>query len=443
MSWFVEYERKRKNSAAEALKAVQSGMRVWVHANSGFPQVLADALTARAPELRDVEVAHLLGMGKARYAEPEYAASFRPNALFIGPSVRTAVNDGRADYTPIHLSEIEALFTSGAMPIDIALIHTSRPDEHGFVSLGTSIETTLSAARAAKYVIAQTNVQMPKTCGNTYLHVSEIDAFVEVDVPLAEMTIHEATAEHQEIAKHIAPLIEDGCTIQTGIGGIPDAILPHLMDRKNLGVHTETISEGAIPLIEAGVINGRMKTLNPNKVTLGFVLGTRRMYDYVRMNSIFDFRPNSYTNDPYVVARHDNMVAINSALEIDITGQVCSDSVGQKFYSGFGGQLDFIRGAGRSKNGKPVIALPATAKNGTISKIVPMLKPGAGVVTTRADVHFVATEFGIVNLHGKTVRERAELLISIAHPKFRKELLEHCEKMKWTRSGELVGAAAL
>ena len=438
MSWFAEYESKRKNSAREALQVVESGMRVWIHANSGFPQVLADAMTERAPELRDVEVAHLLGMGKARYAEPEFAQSFRPNALFIGPNVRGAVNDGRADYTPIHLSEIEALFTSGAMPIDVALIHTSRPDEHGFVSLGTSIETTLTAARAAKYVIAQTNVQMPKTCGNTYLHVSEIDAFVEVDVPLVEMTAHEATSEHKEIAKHIAPLIEDGCTIQTGIGGIPDAILPHLMDRRNLGVHTETISEGAIPLIEAGVINGRMKTLNPNKVTLGFVLGTRRMYDYVRMNSIFDFRPNSYTNDPYVVARHDNMVAINSALEIDITGQVCADSVGQKFYSGFGGQLDFIRGAGRSKNGKPVIALPATAKNGALSKIVPMLKPGAGVVTTRADVQYVATEFGIVNLHGKTIRERAELLISIAHPKFRKELLEHCEKMKWTRAGELV-----
>jgi len=439
MTWAAEYERKKK-TAREALRVVESGMRVWIHANSGFPQVLANALADRGSEVRDVEVAHLLGLGYARYAEPRFAASFRPNALFIGANVRAAINDGRADYTPIHLSEIEAMFTSDEMPIDVALIHVSRPDEHGFVSLGTSIETTLSAARAAKYVIAQTNDQMPRTCGNTFLHVNEIDAFVEVSEALVEMPGHEITDEQRAIAKHIVGLIEDGCTLQTGIGGIPDAILPHLMDRRNLGVHTETISEGAIPLIDAGVINGRNKTLNPNKVTLGFVLGTRRMYDYVKENQIFDFRPNSYTNDPYVVARHDNMVAINSALEVDITGQVCSDSVGQSFYSGFGGQLDFIRGAGRSKNGKPIIALPSTAKGGTVSKIVPMLKPGAGVVTTRADVRYVATEFGIVNLHGKTIRQRAELLISIAHPKFRKELYEHCEKMKWTRAGELVGA---
>ena len=439
MSWVAEYEHK-KRSAREALKVVESGMRVWIHANSGFPQVLANALAERGEELHDVEVAHLLGLGCAKYAEPRYAAAFRPNALFIGANVREAVNDGRADYTPIHLSEIEAMFTNGEMPIDVALIHVSRPDEHGFVSLGTSIETTLSAARAARYVIAQTNDQMPRTCGNTYMHVHEIDAFVEVSEPLVELPAHEVTAEQRAIASHIAPLIEDGCTIQTGIGGIPDAILPHLTDRKNLGVHTETISEGAIPLIESGVINGRLKTLNPNKVVCGFVLGSKRMYDYVNQNHIFDFRPNSYTNDPFVVSRHDNMVAINSALEIDITGQVCSDSVGQYFYSGFGGQLDFIRGAGRSKNGKPIIALPSTAKHGTVSKIVPMLKSGAGVVTTRADVRYVATEFGIVNLHGKSVRQRAELLISIAHPKFRKELEEYCEKMKWTRAGELVSA---
>ncbi len=439
MSWVVEYEHKKK-SAREALQVVRSGMRVWVHANSGFPQVLANALAERGYELENVEVAHLLGLGYAKYAEPQFAAAFRPNALFIGANVREAVNDGRADYTPIHLSEIEAMFTNGEMPIDVALIHVSRPDEHGFVSLGTSIETTLTAARAARYVIAQTNDQMPRTCGNTYMHVNEIDCFVEVSQSLVELPQHEVTEEQRAIASHIAPLIEDGCTIQTGIGGIPDAILPHLTDRKNLGVHTETISEGAIPLIESGVINGRLKTLNPNKIVCGFVLGSHRMYDFVNQNHMFDFRPNSYTNDPFVVSRHDNMVAINSALEIDITGQVCSDSVGQRFYSGFGGQLDFIRGAGRSKNGKPIIALPATAKHGTVSKVVPMLKPGAGVVTTRADVRYVATEFGIVNLHGKSVRQRAELLISIAHPKFRKELEEYCEKMKWSRTGELVSA---
>jgi acyl-CoA hydrolase len=442
MSWIAEYESKKK-TAREAMKAVESGMRVWMHANSGFPQVLANALADHAPNVRDVEVAHLLGLGYANYAEPQYAASYRPNALFIGSNVRKAINEGRADYVPIHLSEIESMFTNGLMPIDVALIQVSTPDSHGFVSLGASVETTLTAARAARYVIAQVNDQMPRTCGNSYLHVSEIEAIVEASEPLVDLPAHEPTAEQRAIAKNIASLIEDGATIQTGIGGIPDAILPFLTDRKDLGVHTETISEGAIPLIESGVINGHRKSLNQNKIVVGFVLGTRKMYDYVDENQIFDFRPNSYTNDPYIVAKNDNMVAINSAMEIDITGQVCSDSVGQYFYSGFGGQLDFIRGAGRSKNGKPVIAIPSTAKNGTVSKIVPMLKPGAGVVTTRADVHYVATEYGMVNLHGKNVRQRAELLISIAHPKFRQELMDHCEKMKWTKAGDLVGAAKI
>jgi acyl-CoA hydrolase len=442
MSWIAEYESKKK-TAREAMKAVESGMRVWMHANSGFPQVLANALADHAPNVRDVEVAHLLGLGYAKYAEPQYAASYRPNALFIGSNVRKAINEGRADYVPIHLSEIESMFTNGLMPIDVALIQVSTPDSHGFVSLGASVETTLTAARAARYVIAQVNDQMPRTCGNSYLHVSEIEAIVEASEPLVDLPAHEPTAEQRAIAKNIASLIEDGATIQTGIGGIPDAILPFLTDRKDLGVHTETISEGAIPLIESGVINGHRKSLNQNKIVVGFVLGTRKMYDYVDENQIFDFRPNSYTNDPYIVAKNDNMVAINSAMEIDITGQVCSDSVGQYFYSGFGGQLDFIRGAGRSKNGKPVIAIPSTAKNGTVSKIVPMLKPGAGVVTTRADVHYVATEYGMVNLHGKNVRQRAELLISIAHPKFRQELMDHCEKMKWTKAGDLVGAAKI
>jgi acyl-CoA hydrolase len=439
MSWIEEYDSKKK-TAREAMMAIKSGMRVWIHANSGFPQALANALADHAPNVRDVEVAHLLGLGYAKYAEPQYAASYRPNALFIGANVRKAINEGRADYVPIHLSEIEAMFTSGEMPLDVTLIQVSPPDSHGFVSMGTSIETTLTAARAARYVIAQVNDQMPRTCGNTYLHVSELDAIVEASEPLVELPSHEITDEQRAIAKNIAGLIEDGCTLQTGIGGIPDAILPFLTDRKDLGVHTETISEGAIPLIESGVINGHRKSLNQYKIVVGFVLGSKKMYDFVNENSVFDFRPNSYTNDPYIVAKNDNMVAINSAMEIDITGQVCSDSVGQYFYSGFGGQLDFIRGAGRSKNGKPVIAIPSTAKNGTVSKIVPMLKPGAGVVTTRADVRYVATEFGMVNLHGKNIRQRAELLISIAHPNFRKELTEHCEKMKWTKAGELVGA---
>ncbi len=440
MSWQEDYKSK-VTTASKALDCVKSGMRVWIHANSGCPQHLIDALADHAPNVRDVEIAHILTFGRATYAEPQYAASFRGNALFMGGNMRKPVNEGRADYVPIHLGEIENLFTTGNMPIDVALIHVSPPDDHGFCSLGVSIETTLTAARCARKVIAQVNPRMPRTHGNTTLHVSEIDHFVEVDEQLVQIAPPPSTEEQKQIAKHVSNLIEDGCTVQTGIGGIPDAILPYLMDRKDLGIHTETLSEGAIPLIEAGIINGRRKTLRRDKIVVGFVIGTDRLYEYVRENPLFDFQPNSFANDPFLVARNDNMVAINSAVEVDITGQVCSDSMGQQFFSGFGGQLDFIRGAARSKNGKPVIALASSTKNGTISKIVPMLKPGAGVVTTRADVHFVATEYGIVDLHGKNVRQRAELLISIAHPNFRKELTEHCEKMHWTREGNLATVA--
>ncbi|HYG97711.1 MAG TPA: acetyl-CoA hydrolase/transferase C-terminal domain-containing protein [Terriglobales bacterium] len=438
--WQEEYKRKI-TTARDALRVVESGMRVYIHANSAFPQVLVDALTERAPYVRDVEVVHLLCDGRPSYADPGLEKSFRHNAIFMGSNIRKAVAEGRADCVPIHLSEIEGLFTSGQMPLDVALIQVCPPDAHGFVSLGVAVETTLTAAKCARYVIAQVNDQMPRTFGNTFLHVSEIDAFVEASMPLPDHEKPEITDVHRAIAKNCASLIEDGSTLQTGIGGIPDAILPYLTDRRDLGIHTELLSDGAIPLIEAGVINCRRKTFHPNKVIAGFLVGTKKIYQFAHNNPLFEFHPNAYVNDPFNIAKNDNMVAINSAVEVDLTGQVCSDSVGQHFLSGFGGQVDFIYGASRSKGGKPIIALPSTAKNDTVSKIVPMLQPGAGVVTSRALVHYVVTEFGIAYLHGRNVRQRAEALIQIAHPKFRNELYEHCERMKWLQKPQVAVAA--
>jgi 4-hydroxybutyrate CoA-transferase len=440
MHWQEDYKRKLR-TVDGAMSVVQSDMRIYVQANCAFPLVLLEGLARRGPHVRNVEVLHLLGFGPASYNTPELSSSFRHTAFFIGPNMRIPVNEGRADYIPIHLSEIEELFENGTIPVDIALIHVSTPDRWGYCSMGVSVETSLYAARKAKHIIAQVNPRMPRTLGNSQVHVSELDAIVEVIQELPEIPRAEISEEHKAIARHIAPLIEDGACLQTGIGSIPDAILPFLADRKDLGVHTETLSEGAIPLIESGVITGRRKSINRNKIVLGFALGTRRLYDFVDENPIFEFQPNSYTNDPFIISQNENVVAINSALEVDITGQVCSGSIGPRFYSGFGGQLDFIRGAARSKGGKPIIALPSTAKNGTISRIKPMLTLGAGVVTTRADVHYVVTEFGIAYLHGKTIRQRAEALINIAHPNFRAELTEYCEKAKYISTNREAVAA--
>jgi acyl-CoA hydrolase len=441
MAWQEDY-RKKLTTVDEALRCVQSGACVYVHANAAFPQALLEGLERRAPHVRDVEVMHLIAFGDAHYNKPEYAESFRHRALFIGSNLREAVNQGLADYTPIHLSEIEPLITLGQFDIDVALIHVAPPDAHGYCSLGVAVETTLTAARCARRVIAQVNDRMPRTCGNSYLHVSEIDAFVEVSQSLPEIKPMDATPEQMKIAGHVANLIEDGCCIQTGIGGIPDSVLTFLGDRKDLGVHTELLSDGIIPLIEAGVITGRRKQINRDKIVLGFVLGTRKLYDFVDENPIFEFHPNGLVNNPLVVAQNDNMVAINSAIEVDVTGQVCSDSIGPRFYSGFGGQVDFIRGSARSRGGKPIIALPSTAKNGTVSRIKPMLTPGAGVVTSRADVQYVVTEFGVAYLHGKTIRQRAEALINIAHPNFRGELTEYCEGLRWLKPQAVASATA-
>jgi acyl-CoA hydrolase len=326
------------------------------------------------------------------------------------------------------------------MPIDVALIQVSPPDEHGFCSLGVGVDTTMTASRCARYTVAQVNDQMPRTYGDSFLHVSQINAFVEASRPLCEMPLPQITDLHRAIAKNVATLIEDGATLQTGIGGIPNAVLPLLADRKDLGVHSELVSDGVIPLIEAGVITGRRKTLLPRKIVAGFILGTRDLFGYVNDNPLFELRPNAFTNDPHQIARNDNMVAINSALQIDITGQVCSDSIGQSFYSGIGGQVDFLRGASRSKGGKPIIALPSTAKKGTLSRIVPQLNPGAGVVTSRGLIRYVVTEYGVAYLHGKTIRERAEALIQIAHPNFRNELYDYCERTKWLQRPSMAAA---
>ena len=418
-----EYYRSLICTPDEAVRVVRSGDRVYIHPGCANPEPLVDALSARAPSLRDVEVLHLLTIGRAAHTAPEMAGHFRHNAMFIGANARKAVNDGRADYMPIFLGEIARLFSDGSLPIDVALIQVSPPDAHGFCSLGVGVDHTLDAARHARHVIAEVNDQMPRVHGDAFLHVRQLHAVVETSRPLIELPIEGGNDEVTKgIARNVSELIDDGDCLQMGIGGIPDAVLTMLSDRRALGVHTEMFADGVVDLIEAGVITGERKTLHRGKVIAGFLLGTKRLFDFVHDNPVVELHPTSYTNDPFIIAQNDNMVAINSAIEIDTTGQVCADSIGTQFFSGFGGQTDYIRGASRSRGGKPIIALPSTAKGGEVSRIVPLLATGAGVVTTRADVLWVVTEYGAAYLFGKTVRQRARALIDIAHPKFREEL---------------------
>jgi len=441
MSWEMDYK-KRLKLADDALQCVKSGMRVYIQPGCAEPETLVEALMRRGPDLYDVEIVHMMTMGCAPYVAPEMAGHFRHNAMFIGSNVRAAINDGRADYTPIYLSEIEGLFESGEMPIDVALIEVSPPDSHGFCSFGVGVDTTLTAAKCARYVVAQVNDNMPRTYGDSFIHVSDIDALVESSRPLCALAKAVVSDLQIAIARNVASLIEDGAVLQTGIGGIPDAVLPMLMDRKDLAVHSELVSDGVIPLIEAGVLTGARKNFKPRKIILGFALGSKRLFEFVDNNPIFEFHPTAYTNDPALIARNDKMVAINSALQIDLTGQVCSDSIGNQFYSGIGGQVDFLRGASRSKGGKPIIAISSTAKQGTISRIVPTLDPGAGVVTSRGLVRYIVTEYGIAYLHGKSIRERAKALIEIAHPDYRSELYDYCEKTKWLQNPQAAQTAA-
>jgi len=430
MTWQEDYRRKVMQPR-EAVQCIQSGMRVYIHPGCAEPETLVEALIGRAPYVKNVEIVHLLTLGRADYIAPEMEGHFRHNAMFIGANVRQAVNEGRADYTPVFLSQVEEMFENGQMPIDVALVQVSPPDAHGFCSFGVGVEATLNAARHAKLVIAQVNDQMPRTFGDCFIHVNDLDAVVEVSRALCELKPVEITELHHQIGRNVASLIEDGSTLQLGIGAIPDAVLLELKGHRDLGIHTEMLSDQAIPLIESGIINGSRKTIHPRKIVLGFVLGTKKLFDYVNGNPEFEFHPSSYTNDPFVISSNFKMVAINSALQVDMTGQVCADSMGTTFYSGIGGQVDFMRGASFCKGGKPIIAMSATAKNGTLSRIVPMLDPGAGVVTSRGSVCYLVTEFGMAYLHGRTIRQRAEALIEIAHPKFREELYAYCEKTRW------------
>lgn len=422
MKW-IELYRGRMTTPPEAVRDIRSGDRVWVHPGCNTPIPLLEAMVAKAPELEDVEVVHILTLGPAPYADPGMEKHFRHRALFTGHNVREAVNAGRADFVPIHLHEVPGLVTGGKLPIDVALVHISPPDEHGFCSYGVGVDATKAAVERARTVIALVNHQMPRALGDSFVHVSKLTHVVEIDEPVLELAMApEISDTARKIGENIASLIPDGATMQMGIGEIPDAVLLFLHDKRDLGVHTEMFSDGLVDLFEMGVVTNDKKTLHRGKIVASFVLGTRKAFDFMDNNPFMEFRPNQYVNDPFIVAQNEKMVAINSALAIDLTGQVCADSIGTNIYSGFGGQLDFIRGAARSEGGVPVIALPSTAKNGDISRVTNTLLPGSGVVTTRADVHFVVTEYGIADLHGKSLRERAESLIAIAHPEHREEL---------------------
>ena len=412
----------RQTTAEEAVKVVRSGQRILVGSGCSVPQEVLRALMKRAPELADVELIHLMTFGIAPYVDPKYEGSFRHNAFFIGSNVRESIRQGRADYTPVFLSEIPELLTSGQMRLDIALVMVTPPDRFGYCSLGIHPDIMKVGVETAKTVIAQVNHAMPQTHGDTFVHVSDIDHFVLYDEPLLELTDKSIDETSLEIARHVASLIENGSTLQLGIGSMPNAILSLLGNHRDLGIHSEMVSNGVVDLCEGGVITNKRKGLHPGKAVASFAMGTRKLYNFLDDNPFWEFHPTEYVNSPRVIARNNRMVSINSALQVDITGQICADSIGPDFYSGIGGQVDFIRGAAMSPEGKPIIALPSTAKGGTVSRIAPMLDEGAGVVTSRGDVHYVVTEFGISYLHGKTIRERAMALIEIAHPDFRSEL---------------------
>ena len=421
MNWLNDYNSKLK-TAEEAVSIIKSGDRVYYGGNAAIPQTLVRTLAQRCEELENVQLNHVLLIGDDPLSEPRMVGKFRHNSLFVGPADRKAVNDGRADYVPIFLHQIPRLFREDIVPLDVAMIQTSPPDEHGFLSLGVEVLASMAACQKAKVVIAQVNEKMPRVLGDSFLHVNRVQAIVEATEPLPTLDPKPATEVEKAIAQHVLSLIKPGSTMQMGIGGIPDSVYEAMEGDLQLGIHTEMISDGGMRAIQRGVVTGTHKTLHPGKVVLTFALGSEELYDFLDNNPLIEAHPVEYVNDPFTVHQHDNMVAVNSAIEVDLTGQVCSDSIGPYIYSGFGGQVDFIRGAARSKGGRPIIALPATAKRGEMSRIVPFLKQGAGVVTSRADVHWIVTEHGVANLFGKNLRERVEALIAIADPKFQEEL---------------------
>lgn len=433
----VDWQKKYSSiimSAEDAVSQIRPGQRVFIGTGCATPQKLVETLTNRTADLTDTEVVHLLTFGRAPYAQQKLAEHFRVNSFFIADNVRDIIQEGHGDYTPVFLSDIPRLFSSGQMPLDAVLIQVTPPDERGMCSLGVSVDIVKSAAENAALVIAQVNPLMPRTHGDSFVHVQDLDILVEGQEDLVEVFPEEATEVTQQIGENVASLIEDGSTIEVGIGRIPQAVLKFLRDKKDLGIHTEMFTDAIIDLVENGVVTGARKALDRGKVVASFCLGTHKLYDYVDDNDVFCFRPSEYVNDPVVISQQYKMVAINVALEIDLTGQVCADSLGTKFFSGIGGQVDFNRGAARSTGGKAIIALPSTAQKGSVSRIVSHLSDGAGVVTTRGDVHYIVTEHGIAYLHGKTVQERALALISVAHPDYREKLLKEAIASKYVRS---------
>jgi 4-hydroxybutyrate CoA-transferase len=408
-------------SADEVVAHIRSGDRVFVHGASATPIPLLEALAARR-DLEGVQLYHLHLAGPAPYAEPALAGRLVPNSLFTGPALRTPIAEGRAEFIPVFLSEVPALFTSGRIPLDVALLQLSPPDRHGHATLGTSVDAALAAMQSARLVLAEVNAQMPRTSGNTVVEMHRVTAWTATDRPPVPYAFAPRTPEADRIGELVAALVEDGATLQMGIGAIPDAVLARLGDKLELGVHTEMFSDGLIPLMEGGVVTNRHKAVYRGRTVTSFVTGSPALFDFVHENHLVDFHPCDRTNDTALIACNPKVVAINSAIEVDLTGQVCADSMGHRIYSGIGGQMDFIRGAAKSPGGKPIIALPSTAAGGRVSRIVHELKPGAGVVTTRGHVHWVVTEYGAVNLHGLTLRQRAEALIGIAHPDMRAEL---------------------
>lgn len=426
MNW-----KERIVTAEEAAGKVLSGQRVFLTGNISTPQKFLEALHNRYEQLHAVEIVQLLDLGAGEYITSEMADHIRINSLFISGKVRKIVNAGLADFTPVFLSDIPNLFRSGRLVLDIAVIHVSPPDEHGYCSYGVEVGVTKSAAESAGLVIAEINPNMPRVLGDSFIHVSQIDYFIEVNYDLPEMFPNPPSPVQDKIASYIAELVPDAATLQTGIGGIPDAVLRRLTNHKNLGVHSELFSDGVMEMIEAGVITNASKTLHTGKVVAGFVLGTRKLYSYIHDNPVFELHPTEYVNDPFVISQNDRMISINSALEVDITGQVCADSIGSKFFSGVGGQVDFVRGASRSKGGKSFIALPSTAKENTISRITTALQPGSGVTTSRNDVHYVATEYGVADLYGRSVSERVQSLVNIAHPNFREQLMAYAREQNY------------
>ncbi|MCC6617709.1 MAG: acetyl-CoA hydrolase/transferase family protein [Chloroflexi bacterium] len=416
-------------SPAEAVASIQSGQQLFVHGGAATPSVLLDALVERAPDLRDVGVVHIHIEGPAPHVAPEVAASFRHRALFIGPNTRDAVNEGRADYVPIFLSDIPELFESRSIPLDAALINVSPPDAHGYCSLGTSVDAAPAAIRAARTVIAQLNRAMPRTLGDSFVHLDQIDLAVEVDQPPHPHRIAAVGEVERRIGEYVAELVPDGATIQMGIGSIPTAVATALRGKRDLGVHTELLTDPVIDLVEAGAVTGAAKEINRGKVVTSFLMGSQRLYDFVHDNPMIEMRPVDYTNDTAVIRRFRRMVAVNSALSIDLTGQVSADSIGTRFYSGVGGQMDFIRGAALAPEGRAIIALPSLAAGGTVSRIVPVLAPGAGVVTSRAHVRTVVTEHGVAELFGRSIRERVAALVAIADPSMRDELAHQARRL--------------